>query len=294
MSQPAAGTPSAQLPDERAAAVPRSLVLLLSGLGIVALAFGIRAAAGIVAPTMLALVLTIAVLPVGRWARGHGWPSWLAPLAAMAAAYLILVIMVVGCVVCLVKFVQILPSYTSQTADLTKSLQNGLSDLGLRSHGTDKVLAHIGPAKLSSALSGVVSAILSTVSFLFLLVTLMFFFVVAAPGFVPRIAPLRGSKPELAAAFTKFVQGCTVYLLITALFGAIVGVIDAGALYLLGVPLALVWGFFSFLTNFIPNIGFLIGIVPPAFLALLDDGWSGLLLVIVAYSVLNVTIQTFI
>ena len=67
-----------------------------------------------------------------------------------------------------------------------------------------------------------------------------------------------------------------------------------GALWWLGVPLPLVWGFFSFLTNFIPNIGFIIGIIPPAILALLDDGWRGLLLVVLAYSVLNVTIQTFI
>ena len=80
----------------------------------------------------------------------------------------------------------------------------------------------------------------------------------------------------------------------TALFGAIVGVLDAGALWLLGVPLPLVWGFFSFLTNFIPNIGFVIGVIPPALLALLDGGWEAMLWVIVAYSLLNVTIQTFI
>ena len=87
---------------------------------------------------------------------------------------------------------------------------------------------------------------------------------------------------------------CQIYLVMTALFGAIVGVLDAGALWLLGVPLPLVWGFFSFITNFIPNIGFIIGIIPPAFLALLDQGWQGLLSVVLVYSVLNVTIQTFI
>ncbi len=122
----------------------------------------------------------------------------------------------------------------------------------------------------------------------------MFFFVVAVPGFAPRVAALRRTKPALAAAMGKFLRGSQTYLLMTALFGAIVGVLDAGALWLLGVPLPLVWGFFSFLTNFIPNIGFIIGIIPPAFLALLDDGWQGMLPVILAYSVLNVTIQTFI
>ena len=129
---------------------------------------------------------------------------------------------------------------------------------------------------------------------MFLLVTLMFFFIVAVPGFVPRIAALQHTKPELAASMAKFLKGAQTYLLMTALFGAIVGVLDTGALWLLGVPLPLVWGFFSFLTNFIPNIGFIIGIIPPAFLALLDQGWQGMLMVILAYSVLNVTIQTFI
>ena len=70
--------------------------------------------------------------------------------------------------------------------------------------------------------------------------------------------------------------------------------LDSAALWLIGVPLPLVWGFFSFLTNFIPNIGFVIGIIPPALLALLDSGWEEMVLVIVVYSVLNVTIQTFI
>ena len=122
----------------------------------------------------------------------------------------------------------------------------------------------------------------------------MFFFVVAVPGFQPRIAWLHRSKPQLAASLEKFVNGTQSYLVMTALFGAIVGVLDAGALWLIGIPLPLVWGFFSFVTNFIPNIGFVIGIIPPALLALLDSGWETMVLVLVVYSVLNVTIQTFI
>ena len=124
--------------------------------------------------------------------------------------------------------------------------------------------------------------------------TVMFFFVVAVPGFRPRTAWLWRSKPELARALAKFVNGTQRYLVMTALFGAIVGVLDAGALWLIGVPLPLAWGFFSFITNFIPNVGFVIGIIPPALIALLDSGWETMVLVLVVYSVLNVTIQTFI
>ena len=61
-----------------------------------------------------------------------------------------------------------------------------------------------------------------------------------------------------------------------------------------GVPLAGVWALFSFLTNYIPNIGFIIGVIPPALLALFGDGWVAALAVIIAYSVLNFVIQSII
>ena len=238
------------------------------------LGIGTKAAAGIIAPTMLALVLTIAVLPIGRWARKHGWPSWLATLTALAAAYLILLVMVVGFVVCLIKFADLLPTYATEAKDLTKNAEDGLAQLGLSTCSTSDALSKLDPTKLAEVLGDLISGILDALGFLFFLVTLMFFFVVAVPGFAPRVTALQRTKPELAAAMGKFVQRipdlpaddsalrrhrrrarrrCTV----------------AAS----GVPLPLVWGFFSFLTNFIPNIGFVIGIIPPAFLALLDDGW---------------------
>src|SRR3954471_311638 len=103
-----------------ATTMPRSNIVLFGVIGVVVMAIGIKAAADIVAPSMLALVLTIAVLPVGRWAHRHGWPSWLATLTALAAAYLILLVMVLGTVVCLIKFADVLPSYDGQAKDLTK------------------------------------------------------------------------------------------------------------------------------------------------------------------------------
>src|SRR3954451_14702245 len=97
-------------PGGSVSTMPRSIIVLLGVLGVVALGIGMKAAAGIIAPTMLALVLTIAVMPIGRWTHAHGWPGWLGTLAALAGAYLILLVMVVGMVVCLIKFTELLPS----------------------------------------------------------------------------------------------------------------------------------------------------------------------------------------
>ena len=268
--------------------------MIVGVIGVIILGTGIRGAAGIVAPTMLSLVLTIAVLPVGAWARRHGWPSWLATLLALVAAYAILLVLLVGTIICLVKLVDLLPQYTKDAQNLTDQFHDWLSGLGLGTETTSDALKKVQPGNVADLLAGVLSAILGALGGLFFLVTVMFFFVVAVRGFGARMAWLRISKPQLAAALAKFVNGTQKYLVVTALFGAIVGVLDSAALWLIGVPLPLAWGFFSFITNLIPNIGFVIGIIPPSLLALLDGGWQEMLLVIVAYSVLNVTIQTFI
>ena len=257
-------------------------------------AIALRGAAGIIAPMMLALVLTIAVLPIGAAARRHRWPGWLATLVALVAAYAILAVLVFGAALCMVKLAGILPSYASKATDLTDQAEKWLKSMGLDNSSSEKALQQIDPSKVTHLIESVLSGILGAFGDLFLLVTLMFFFVTAVAGFAPRMVALSRTKPELAMSLGRFVVATQRYLVMTALFGAIVAVLDTGALWLLGVPLPLVWGFFSFLTNFIPNIGFVIGVIPPALLALLDSGWQSMLVVIVVYSVLNVVIQTFI
>ena len=70
--------------------------------------------------------------------------------------------------------------------------------------------------------------------------------------------------------------------------------LDVVALGILGVPLAITWGVLSFITNYIPNIGFFIGVIPPALLALVDSGPWTALWVVVAYTALNFVIQSLI
>ena len=60
------------------------------------------------------------------------------------------------------------------------------------------------------------------------------------------------------------------------------------------MPLVLLWGVLAFITNFIPNIGFIIGLVPPALVALLTGGWQLALAVVVVYCLLNMVIQSLI
>jgi predicted PurR-regulated permease PerM len=81
---------------------------------------------------------------------------------------------------------------------------------------------------------------------------------------------------------------------VSSVFGVICSVLDIAALQWLTVPLPVLWGVLAFITNYIPNIGFFVGLVPPAMLALLDGGVREMVFVIIAYLAINVVIQTVI
>ena len=82
--------------------------------------------------------------------------------------------------------------------------------------------------------------------------------------------------------------------MVATVFGFIVAVLDTTFLFFTPIPDPLVWGILAFITNYIPNVGFVVGLVPPAVLGLLEGGPGLMLLVIVVYSALNAVIQSVI
>src|SRR5690606_22191364 len=81
---------------------------------------------------------------------------------------------------------------------------------------------------------------------------------------------------------------------VNATFGLLVAIIDGLALWWLGVPAPVVWAILAFVTNFVPNIGFILGLVPPMLLALVVGDWPLMLAVIAIYCVVNVVLQVLV
>ena len=287
-------TASTEADDPGHPALPRGVVVLLGSAAAVVFLGGVRAANDFVAPVMLALVLTIAVAPVRRIALRHRWPSWAATLVTLVTAYLIVVVLSLSLAVSAVRLATTIPQYADEADDLVANLQGWLSDRGLDEATLQQALGQLDIGKVADLLTGVLDGLLGVLGSFLFLVTVLFFTTADVAGVPMRDALLRESKPGLAASLQGFVHATQHYLIMSAIFGGIVAVLDTGALWLLGVPLPALWGLLAFVTNFVPNIGFVIGLVPPAILGLLEGGWSMFLAVIAIYCVLNVVIQTFI
>ena len=134
----------------------------------------------------------------------------------------------------------------------------------------------------------------SILTSLIFILALLLFLTAESGGTSRRMNMIGSERPHMIGALQGFVHGTRSYLMVTAVFGLIVAVLDSTALAIMGVPLVVLWGVLAFITNFIPNIGFVIGLVPPALVALLTGGWQLALAVVVVYCVLNMVIQSLI
>jgi AI-2 transport protein TqsA len=164
----------------------------------------------------------------------------------------------------------------------------------------------VGPEQLKQAasslnlgkLAGVLGSLLGSVaglaSNLVFLLALLLFLSVETGGAGHRLASIATDRPRITEALGRFAWGTRQYLLVTTVFGLIVAVLDSIALAIMGIPLAVTWGLLSFITNYIPNVGFIIGVVPPALLGLLTGGPHLMVIVIVVYCVLNFVVQSII
>src|SRR3954451_1875523 len=118
-----------------------------------------------------------------------------------------------------------------------------------------------------------------------MIVLLLLFLAMDASNFPAKLSSNRAGRPAAVKALESFAHGTRQYLIVSTVFGFIVAVLDAAFLALTPVPDPLLWGLLAFITNYIPNVGFIIGLVPPAVLGLLVGGPGLMLLVIAVYIV---------
>src|SRR5687768_15533075 len=90
-----------------------------------------RATADLLAPALLALVLTVAVAPISGWLRTRGGRSWPGVAASAATATAILVGLGVATVLAIGRLVDLLPAYRAQFESLQADIRTGLARIGL-------------------------------------------------------------------------------------------------------------------------------------------------------------------
>jgi len=274
--------------------IPRPLLILLGVAGAVIAVAGMREAAWLIAPAALGVVLVVTVSPVRGMVERRGGPAWAGILVTILLVYAILVALVASVALSGAKLASLIPQYTTEMDDFANDLGSSLRSLGLQEEQVGAMVAGLDLGRIAGVLTGLAANIVGLLGSLVFIATLVLFIGFDSGKFPRNLFAARGERPSFVDALTAFAKGTRTYLTVSAVFGLIVAAIDSVVLALLGIPGAFVWGVLAFVTNFIPNIGFVIGVIPPAIIGLLEGGPGLMLAVILLYSVINFVIQSII
>ncbi|WP_433253624.1 AI-2E family transporter [Streptosporangium sp. CA-135522] len=278
--------------DQRA--VPRPLVILLCTAGAMVTLAGIREIGSIIGPVLLALVLVIAVAPARTWLQKRGAPGWTLVAVPLALVLFLLFGMVTILSVAVAETANLVSTYGPQFNRLVTELQSLAAKFGVGTEQVNQALKSFDLGKIFTLVQGFASGLLGVFSSLLLIVVLLLAMCLDAQSFSRVLSSGAAHRPQLVQALNRFAHKTRRYLVVSTMFGLICAALDATALWMLGVPLPLLWGVLALITNYIPNLGFIIGLIPPALLGLLEGGPKTLVFVVLSYMLINFVVQSLI
>ena len=291
-------TPAVQAPPDtppvagQPQAPPFFSILLVAGL--IVIGVGLKSTASIIAPVFLVVTLVITVAPLRKFLINRRWPSALASVVSLLAIYLLLLVILGSVVWSIYRLVATLPQYATAFGKIFDSLLGVANRLGYGAEQIRGLASSFQVSSLAGPAQSLLGALTSGASLLILILAVAIFLAFDQAGMPQRLAVIRDTRPHIADGLRNFAGRVRKYWIVTTVFGFLVAVLDVVGLLIIGVPLALTWGVLAFVTNYIPNIGFVLGLIPPALIALLDGGGGSAIAVVIVYVLLNVVVQTII
>jgi predicted PurR-regulated permease PerM len=179
-----------------------------------------------------------------------------------------------------------LPQYAPRVEELKADLRDRLGDWGIDTGETLDLNVYDPPRLLDTAASliGEIAKVVGwAASFLLILVFMLGY----GRDFVPRLIHRFGTDSPPVMRSREYVRDIGHYISITALMGLAAAIGDMILLWVIGVDFALFFGTLSFVMSFIPNVGFLLALIPPVLLALLQFGVTEAVIVLVGYYLIN-------
>jgi predicted PurR-regulated permease PerM len=266
--------------------------VLISLAAFVVIVAGMKAAAPLLVPFLLALFITIVLAPVFDGLQRLGLPAGVALLAVIIA--LVLVVTLIGALMgnSMQDFLRAFPGYQARLQETVAGLLQWLEGKGLEV-STGTVRQYLDPGKAMVMVTGMLRGMGGLLTNGFLILITVIFLLLEASSFPEKWRVASGNAESSLADFRATARKINHYMGIKTLTSLATGIIIAGWLFLLGVDYPLLWGMLAFFLNFVPTIGSIIAAVPAVVLGLVQGGVSLALLVSAGYVAVNIGIGTF-
>ena len=265
----------------------RSLTRLLVSLAsLVIVIAGLKAASGLLSPILLSLFIVLVCSPLLAWLRHKRVPGWLAYMIVILGVIALGLVLVVFLGISVAQLSEALPQYRPLLETQFALMQQQLARFGIRQEDIFQ-LDLINPGRIIQLTIAFIRGLIGTLSNVGLTLFIFIYMLIGASSFSNKLKRGLGARNPMLARLTASSRSISVYLLIKSWLGGMSGIGQTILLLFLGVDFAVLWGVLSFLFNFIPNIGYVIALVPPLVLALLEFGFVKAAIVFIGYALIN-------
>jgi len=271
--------------------MPRGTVLLLTAASLVVVVAGLQAASSLLIPILFSALLAFFCFPPMRKLQSWGVPAGLAILVAVAVVSVAALVVVVLVGTSLGAFSLALPEYLGDLDPLKKRAVDMLRGWGLvDADGSAKLEEILNPKVVLTLVSEVAGAAVSVLSNLFVILLLMVFMLIEVNGIGGKVRAAFGEPGPVLAEMSNVKEQISSYVSIKAWLSLVTGLLVGVVTWVAGIDFPVLWGFFAFIFNFVPNIGSIIAAVPAVMLALAQGGAQTAGVVVLGYLVINVVV----
>jgi AI-2 transport protein TqsA len=265
----------------------RLTIYLVGMASIFLILFGIRASASVINPILLAVVITITVLPVPSRLTKRGVPGWLALVLTILMVVLILGLVIATVFFSATKLATELPAYLNSASEQVAAATSETTEAAATTEV--EITTGIGPVA-----QGLISSVFDMIV-VFGLALVIFFFMISAAMAMP--APSRmGLDPgnKVFGRIAELTEDVRKYMTVLTGINFLVGIGDTVFLMIMGVDFALLWGMLAWFMGYIPSVGFIIALIPPVLMAYAQYGLNTALIVLLGYVLINGGVQNFV
>jgi predicted PurR-regulated permease PerM len=240
---------------------------------------GMFLAAWVVVLVVYSTLVTLLLAPLQRRLLARGMRSSIALTVCLAAYVLVLGATALIVLIGLGDFVNNLDAYRS-AFEVALDRLFGPSDLARQ---LAALAVEVAQSLLATLGSGAV-----TIGYSVIVVAYM---LIEARRARQRILWAAQGNADVLERATDAGRRMQAFVVARTVLGLVAAVIETVLLIVLGVPSALLWGVLSFLMSYVPNIGFIVALIPPTVLALALLGPWTALAVVVGYSLTNFAVD---
>lgn len=244
---------------------------------------GLKAAADIVTPLFLALVISAICLGPYVWLNDRGVPAWLSLIIIMFSILIIsvLVILLIGSSI--PGFVERAPFYGQKFSLYWENINHWLVQQGWLKDDTVLVRS-INPDKIMILAGQLFTGLGSLMSDSILILLVVLFLLLEVSSINKKLTVI---KSESISSVNSIIDKIRKYFWTKTLTSLATGIFITIGLAIVGVDFPVLWGFLAFLLNFIPNIGSTIAAIPAVLIALVQIGPGSALITIIIYLLVN-------